>query len=158
MDFTNNQYDQDDSEFDPRSDGNSMREDDSDGSQVRHKSKKKGSSSGLGAYNMLKILNVILYISTVQQSLGYFTTTKFTSKFVYYAFGGLLITRPILIALYSLINLCLEFRKGTPGKKKDKKKGRKGGDMDDFSESQRSYGDEDDEPSYMEEPHQYRKN
>lgn len=101
---------------------------------------------------MLKILNTILYICTIQQSLGYFTSTKFTSKFVYYAFGGLLVLRPILIALYSLINIILEMRKSSPTKKKmtkGKNKKTKGGDMSDFSESQRSYGDEDDEPSYM---------
>ena len=102
---------------------------------------------------MLKIVNTILYICTIQQSLGYYTSTKFTSKFVYYAFGGLLVMRPILIALYSLINIILEMRKSSgPTKKKTtkgKNKNTKGGDMSDFSESQRSYGDEDDEPSYM---------
>ena len=44
--------------------------------------------------------------------------------------------RPILIALYSLINLILEMRKSSPTKKKSKKnKKTKGGEMDDFSES-----------------------
>ena len=145
MDFSQNQYDQEDSEFDPRSDGNASRDGfDSDGSRVHHKSKKKGGADGLGAYNMLKILNTVLYISTLQMSLIYFNNTKFTSKFVYYAFLGLLTMRPCLIGLYSLINICLEMRKGAPGgkKTKGKKAKKKSGSMDDFSDSQRSQPDE----------------
>ena len=90
MDFTYNDFDDGNSEFDSYGRG-TMGGDkgfDSDDSRVRIKSTKKGppSQDGMGWYNMLKIFNTLLYISTVVFAIGYFRTTKFTSKFVFLTF------------------------------------------------------------------------
>ena len=56
----------------------------------------------------------MLYLVTLSLALGYFSSTKFNSKFVFYMFEGILIIRPILILLYTLCMGFLEFkRRGT---------------------------------------------
>ena len=62
----------------------------------------------VGVYTYLKILNTLLYVATLFLAINYYTNSKYTSKFVYYAFFGLLVTRPILIAFYSLVVILIE--------------------------------------------------
>ena len=92
---------------------------------------------------MLKIFNNLLYLVTLCFAIGYFQTMKFTSKFVFYAFEALLITRPAMILFYSVMMCCLEMRR-RPTKDKNEKIGIKGfNDLSEFSDSQRSdYGEE----------------
>ncbi len=59
---------------------------DSDGSHVKAKGKKEKSSTSMGCYGFFKILNCILYLLTLCLAIGYFSSTKFTSMFVYYMF------------------------------------------------------------------------
>ena len=47
-------------------------------------------------------------VATLFLAINYYTNSKYTSKFVYYAFLGLLLIRPILIVLYSLIAILIE--------------------------------------------------
>mmetsp|Transcript_43582 Transcript_43582/g.57729 ORF Transcript_43582/g.57729 Transcript_43582/m.57729 type:complete len:138 (+) Transcript_43582:977-1390(+) len=115
MDFTRHDMEPN-SEFDPSDAGSMNSGIDSDGGRVRQKTKKGDKS--IGGYNMLKILNNLLYLITLCFAIGYFASTKYTSKFVYYAFGSLLVGRPALIMLYSLIMLCLEWRRSKPKKNK----------------------------------------
>ena len=63
---------------------------------------------GMGVYTYLKIANNLLYVATLFLAINYYTNSKYTSKFVYYAFLGLLVIRPILIVLYSLIAILIE--------------------------------------------------
>ena len=64
------------------------------------------SDVSIGGYNMLKILNNLLYLATLCLTIGYWRSMKFTSKFVYYAFEALLIARPALILFYALFYRC----------------------------------------------------
>ena len=113
MEFTYNDFDGN-SEFDSYGRG-TMGGDkgfDSDDSRVRMKSNDKVSSQdGMGIYNMLKIFNNILYITTIVFAVGYFRSTKFTSKFVFYTFEVLLIVRPSLVLLYALVRCGIELRR-----------------------------------------------
>lgn len=54
------------------------------------------------------MLNGFLYVATLFFTFGYFYTTKFTSKFVYYMFFGTLLARPAFIILYSLFVFAIE--------------------------------------------------
>ena len=77
----------------------------------------------MGCYGIFKIINCMIYLLTLCLAIGYFSTTKFTSKFTYYMFQGFFFARPALILLYSLISICLEMRRKKPkdkNKKKDK--------------------------------------
>ena len=105
-----------------QSDYGSSQSSDSNDSTIAAKSKKR--SSKLGCYTYLKILNGMLYLGTLFVAFAYFTTTKYTSKFVYYTFYGLLVTRPALIVFYSLIVILLEItrRKSKASKPWKKKK------------------------------------
>ena len=116
-----------DYEFDPNSesDNSGMRRDDhgfdSDDSRVHIKSKK--SEGGLGFYNMLKILNVLVYQVTLAFTIGYFLTTKYRSWYTVASFWSILITRPVIILIYWFFHLCLECRRSNkPAKKKDRRK------------------------------------
>ena len=81
---------------------------------MHHKSKKHKDPGDLSCYALFKIANGMLYLVTLSLALGYFMTSKFNSKFVYYIFEGILFIRPLLIAFYSLIMWCLEYkRRGT---------------------------------------------
>ena len=80
---------------------------DSDGNVV--KAKGRGSAS-FGIYEYLKILNCMLYLTTLCLAFGYFWSSKYEIEFVYYAFLTNLIARPILILLYSAFTMCLEMR------------------------------------------------
>ena len=113
---------------------------DSDGSHVKAKGKKGKSSSSMGCYGFFKILNCILYLLTLCLAIGYFSSTKFTSKFVYYMFQGFFFARPSLILLYSLIMICLEMRRKKP-KNKDKKT--TNGMESDMSQSQADHSQSD---------------
>ena len=100
--------------------GKKMRVSDSDSASAASISDANDSSSGsiaakgrkdkkgMGAYTYLKIANNLLYVVTLFLAINYYTNTKYTSKFVYYAFFGLLVIRPILIVLYSLIAILIE--------------------------------------------------
>ena len=44
-----------------------------------------------------------MYLSTLNLAFGYLTSMKFSSKFTFYSFEGLLIIRPILLFVYTLI-------------------------------------------------------
>ena len=90
---------------------------DTDESRVKHKSKDKS----MGCYAKFKILNSFLYLATLCIGIGYFMSTKFTTKFSYYLFSGTLVVRPMIIALYSLVTILLECqrRKAKHGKKSD---------------------------------------
>ena len=81
----------------------------------------KSKDKSMGCYAYFKILNSFLYLATLCIGIGYFMSTKFTSKFTYYLFSGTLIARPIIIAVYSLVMILLECqrRKGKHGKKGD---------------------------------------
>jgi len=114
---------------------------DSNDSMVEAKGKRK--TKGVGCYTYLKILNGLLYLGTLFIAIAYYTTSKYTSKFVYYAFFGLLVTRPAVIGFYSFVVILLEVirRKSKASKpwkksKKDKKKSKKQHHERDLSESQ----------------------
>ena len=119
------------------SDIDSQRSGESFGSDMSGVSAKSKDHDGMGCYNMLKILNNLLYLVTLCFAIGYFQTMKFTSKFVFYAFEALLITRPALILFYSVVMCCLEMRR-SPEKDKKKKIGMKDSDLSDFGDSVRS--------------------
>lgn len=55
---------------------------DSDGN-VKVKGK---SGKGMGCFGYFKVLNCLLYLSTLCIAIGYFRSTKYESKFVYYMF------------------------------------------------------------------------
>ena len=56
-------------------------------SSPRKKIKAKGhKDDGIGQYSCFKIFNALLYVITLCLTLGYFTQTKYNSKFVYYMF------------------------------------------------------------------------
>ena len=57
----------------------------------------------MGCYTYLKLLNSLFYLITLCFAFGYFSSMKFSSKFTFYTFEGLLIIRPILLCLYALI-------------------------------------------------------
>ena len=57
----------------------------------------------MGFYTYLKLFNGIIYLSTLTLAFGYLSSMKFSSKFTFYTFEGLLIIRPILLFLYTLI-------------------------------------------------------
>lgn len=78
--------------------------DSSSGIEFKGRKDKKG----MGVYTYLKIVNNLLYVVTLFLAINYYTNSKYTSKFVYYAFLGLLVIRPILIVLYSLIAILIE--------------------------------------------------
>ena len=42
--------------------------------------------SGMNFYAYFKMLNILLYVTTLCLAFGYFTTTKYESKFVFYMF------------------------------------------------------------------------
>ena len=122
MDFS---HDGMDISHDERSDRGESQSD-SDQSTVTAKGKK---SKGVGCYAYLKMLNGILYLGTLSLAFAYYTTTKYTSKFVYYTFFGLLVARPALIVFYSMIVILLEVTRrrskaSEPWKKKTKSAGR----------------------------------
>ena len=48
--------------------------------------KHKEPSMSMNWYAYLKMLNIVLYLTTLCLVFGYFTTTKYESKFVYYMF------------------------------------------------------------------------
>ena len=105
--------------------------------------KHKEPSMSMNWYAYLKMLNIVLYLTTLCLVFGYFTTTKYESKFVYYMFQGFVICRPALIMLYSIIMIMLEMRRRSSlktMKKKNKKKERGEYDRDqsneDISENQ----------------------
>lgn len=56
-------------------------------------------------------MNCLLYLITLCLCLGYFSQTKYTSKFVYYMFQGFFIIRPILILLYALVTIGTEMQR-----------------------------------------------
>ena len=87
--------------------------------KIKAKSKKGGKS--MGCYSMLKVFNSLLYSGTLLLAFGYFATMKFTSDFVYYSFLGLLIGRPAMIVLYSIIVMCIESQRRPAKGKKSKK-------------------------------------
>ena len=93
---------------------------DSEGNGVRAKGKKQ--KRKMGMYGFLKILNGLLYLSTLCLAFGYFASTKFVSKFTYYMFLGTLVARPALIGLYSLVMILLELVRKKSAKKVIKKK------------------------------------
>ena len=99
--------------------GKKMNNSDSESASAASMSDGHGSSSGIefkgrkdkkgmGVYTYLKIANNLLYVVTLFLAINYYTNSKYTSKFVYYAFLGLLVIRPILIVLYSLIAILIE--------------------------------------------------
>lgn len=73
-------YSDSDSQIEKKSEGSDSSSD-KDGN-VKVKSKGKG----MGCYDYLKILNCLLYLSTLCITIGYFRTTKYEQKFVYYMF------------------------------------------------------------------------
>ena len=81
-------------------------EPDSDASGVGAKGRKR--KQGMGCYGCLKILNCLIYLGTLCLAFAYFSTTKFVSKFTYYIYFGVLVARPSLIGLYSLVMVILE--------------------------------------------------
>ena len=95
----------------------------------------------MGCYTYLKLLNGMLYLGTLFLAISYYMTTKYTSKFVYYAFFGLLVTRPAMIGFYSLVVILLEVvrrksKASKPWKKQKKNKKHGVSHSDDMSESQ----------------------
>ena len=117
---------------------------DSDSSTIDVKGKK--SSKGIGCYAYLKMLNSMLYLATLLLAFAYYTTTKYTSMFVYNMFFGLLVTRPAVIIFYSMIIILLECcRRSSKASKpwKKKKDGTKH-NSDMSSSSAASEGDESD--------------
>ena len=48
--------------------------------------KHKDHEMSMNWYAYLKMLNIVLYLTTLCLVFGYFTTTKYESKFVYYMF------------------------------------------------------------------------
>lgn len=68
-------------------------------------------------------MNSLLYTATLCLAIGYFWSTKYNSKFVYYMFEGVLVMRPALILLYSLIMYCLECQRVPKHKQKALKDG-----------------------------------
>lgn len=62
----------------------------------------------MGKFQKFKLINNMLYLVTLCLAIGYFWSTKYTSKFVFYMFEGLFIMRPLLILLYSIIMYCVE--------------------------------------------------
>ena len=84
----------------------SMSDPNDSSSSVEAKSRKE--PKDMGFYTYLKMLNTLLYIATLFLAINYYTNTKYTSKFIYYTFFGLLVTRPALITFYSLIVILLE--------------------------------------------------
>ena len=128
-------WEDDDSQARDSQSGNesvSQQDDSEADSMVNAKSKE---SSSMNWYAFLKMFNILVYITTLCLAFGYFTTTKYESKFVYYMFQGLVITRPSLIMLYSIIMIMLEFRRRGALKMK-KKKGGFGKSDEEVSESQ----------------------
>ena len=90
----------------------SQQQDDSEAdSMVNAKHKGGGEGMGMNWYAYLKMLNIMLYLTTLCLVFGYFTTTKYESKFVYYMFYGFFVTRPSLVMLYSIIMIMLEMRR-----------------------------------------------
>ena len=63
----------------------SQQEVDSDADSVVH-AKHKDHEMSMNWYAYLKMLNIVLYLTTLCLVFGYFTTTKYESKFVYYMF------------------------------------------------------------------------
>ena len=88
----------------------SQQEVDSDADSMVN-AKHREASMGMNWYAYLKMLNILLYLTTLCLAFGYFSTTKYESKFVYYMFYGFIVTRPALIGLYSLIMIMLEMRR-----------------------------------------------
>jgi len=87
----------------------------------------------VGCYAYFKILNSFIYLVTLCIGIGYFMSTKFTSKFTYYLFSGTLIVRPMIIAVYSLVMILLECQR-----RKAAKYGKKG---DGLSDSEQEMSD-----------------
>ena len=88
----------------------SQQQDDSEADSMVD-AKHKEESPGMNWYAYLKMLNIMLYLTTLCLVFGYFTTTKYESKFVYYMFCGFFVTRPALVMLYSIIMIMLEMRR-----------------------------------------------
>ena len=59
----------------------------------------------MGFYTYLKLFNGIIYLSTLTLAFGYLSSMKFSSKFTFYTFEGLLIIRPILLFLWTLLTV-----------------------------------------------------
>ena len=76
----------------------------------------------MGCYSYLKVLNMLLYNATLCLAIGYLNTSKFNSKFTYYLFMGMIVARPCLIGLYSIILCLLEACRGSQKKKKKDKR------------------------------------
>ena len=62
-------------------------------------------------FDLLKFMGVILYQLSLCLTVGYYFTSNFASIYLMGMFKGLIVLRPILIVIYSVMSSLLEFHK-----------------------------------------------
>ena len=84
---------------------------DSDASRFGIDHKGKDENSACDLFFALKMTNVIVYNATLCIAVGYFRTMQFRYHVLYQAFMTLLLARPVLILIYSLVSFFMQTRR-----------------------------------------------